>query len=90
MRRRDISSEDTMLQFKSIGTPLVLALALFTLAGCDQAEKSAQQMLDQAAQSAKQAIDDTNKAAQQALNEAIGGEAQQPEDADKKKDTQEI
>lgn len=52
-----------MLQLKSIGTPLVLALALFTLAGCDQAEKSAQQMLDQAAQSAKQAIDDTNKAA---------------------------
>ncbi|EJT82743.1 putative lipoprotein [Pseudomonas putida S11] len=47
-----------MLQLKSIGTPLVLALALFTLAGCEQAEKSAQQMLDQAAQSAKQAIDD--------------------------------
>ncbi|HEN8800515.1 hypothetical protein HP546_25230 [Pseudomonas sp. CM25] len=80
-----------MLQFKSIGTPLVLALALFTLAGCDQAEKSAQQMLDQAAQSAKQAIDDTNKAAQQALNEAIGTEGQKPKDAEnKKQDTQEI
>ncbi|MGS7252484.1 hypothetical protein ACQ7NP_15330 [Pseudomonas anuradhapurensis] len=79
-----------MLQFKSIGTPLVLALALFALAGCEQAEKSAQQMLDQAAQSAKQAIDDTNKAAQQALSEAIGREGHGPEDADKHKDTQEI
>jgi hypothetical protein len=90
MRRRVISSEDTMLQLKSIGTPLVLALALFTLAGCDQAEKSAQQMLDQAAQSAKQAIDDTNKAAQQALSEAIGSEGQKPKDAEKKEETQEI
>ena len=79
-----------MLQLKSIGTPLVLALALFTLAGCDQAEKSAQQMLDQPAQSPKQAIDDTNKAAQQALSEAIGKGGHTPEDADKKKDTQEI
>jgi len=79
-----------MLQFKSIGTPLVLALALFALAGCEQAEKSAQQMLDQAAQSAKQAIDDTNKAAQQALSEAIGSEGRAAEDADKHKDTQEI
>jgi hypothetical protein len=90
MRRRVISSEDTMLQLKSIGTPLVLALALFTLAGCDQAEKSAQQMLDQAAQSAKQAIDDTNKAAQQALSEAIGSEGQKPKDAEKKEEIQEI
>lgn len=79
-----------MLQLKSIGTPLVLALALFTLAGCDQAEKSAQQMLDQAAQSAKQAIDDTNKAAQQALSEAIGSEGHKPKDAEKKAHTQEI
>ncbi|MFJ4387812.1 hypothetical protein ACIP02_26255 [Pseudomonas sp. NPDC089408] len=79
-----------MLYFKSIGTPLVLALALFTLSGCDQAEKSAQQMLDQAAQSAKQAIDDTNKAAQQALSDAIGSEGQKPEDADKKEKSQEI
>lgn len=67
-----------MLQFKSIGTPLVLALALFALTGCEQAEKSAQQMLDQAAQSAKQAIDDTNKAAQQALSEAIGRKGMRP------------
>jgi uncharacterized lipoprotein YehR (DUF1307 family) len=79
-----------MLQLKSIGTPLVLALALFALAGCDQAEKSAQQMLDQAAKSAKQAIDDTNKAAQQALSDAIGTEERKPEDADKKEKPQEI
>jgi len=79
-----------MLHLKSIGTPLVLALALFTMAGCDQAEKSAQQMLDQAAQSAKQAIDDTNKAAQQALNDAMGNEGGKPKDAVKKENTQEI
>ncbi|MGJ7552306.1 hypothetical protein [Pseudomonas alloputida] len=79
-----------MLHLKSIGTPLVLALALFSLAGCDQAEKSAQQMLDQAAKSAKQAIDDTNKAAQQALSDAIGHEGQKPKDAEKKAHTQEI
>lgn len=52
-----------MLQLKSIGTPLVLALALLAMSGCDQAEKSAQQMLDQAAETAKQAIDKTNDAA---------------------------
>ncbi|MCI0913387.1 MULTISPECIES: hypothetical protein [Pseudomonas] len=79
-----------MLQFKSIGTPLVLALALMSLAGCDQAEKSAQQMLDQAAKSAKQAIDDTNEAAQQALSDAIGTEGQQPKAADQQDKTQDI
>lgn len=67
-----------MLQFKSIGTPLVLALALFSLAGCDQAEKSAQQMLNQAAESAKQAIDKTNEAAQQALSDTLHPEGAQP------------
>ena len=79
-----------MLHLKSIGTPLVLVLALFAMSGCDQAEKSAQQMLNQAAETAKQAIDDTNKAAQQALSEAIGSEGQKPKDADNKEDTQEI
>ncbi|MGE7989725.1 hypothetical protein ACQKPE_01480 [Pseudomonas sp. NPDC089554] len=79
-----------MLQLKSIGTPLVLALALFAMAGCDQAEKSAQKMLDQAAESAKQAIDKTNDAAQQALNEAIGSEGKPAEDGEDKKDTQDI
>lgn len=82
-----------MLQLKSIGTPLVLALALLSVAGCDQAEKSAQQMLDQAAKSANQAIDDTNKAAQEALSDAIGSEGQKPEQAepqDKQGKTQDI
>ncbi|CAM3231087.1 hypothetical protein [Pseudomonas plecoglossicida] len=79
-----------MLQLKSIGTPLVLALALLSLAGCDQAEKSAQQMLDQAAESAKQAIDDTNKAAQQALSETLGSEGHKPKDADSQDKTQDI
>ncbi|MFJ4344382.1 hypothetical protein [Pseudomonas sp. NPDC089401] len=79
-----------MLQLKSIGTPLVLTLALFGLAGCDQAEKSAQQMLDQAAKSAKQAIDDTNQAAQQALSDAMGQEGHKPKDPEKKAHSQEI
>ena len=61
-----------MLHFKSIGTPLVLLLALFAMSGCEQAEKSAQQMLNQAAESAKEAIDKTNDAAQQALSDATG------------------
>ncbi|MDF0731662.1 hypothetical protein P0Y43_13160 [Pseudomonas entomophila] len=79
-----------MLQLKSIGTPLVLALALFAMAGCDQAEKSAQQMLDQAAESAKQAIDKTNEAAQQALSDAIGNDGQKAKDSDDKNTTQDI
>ena len=78
-----------MLDLKSIGTPLVLVLALFAISGCDQAEKSAQQMLNQAAESAKQAIDDTNKAAQQALSEATGSPAAKKEDG-KDTDGQEI
>jgi len=70
-----------MLQFKSIGTPLVVLLALFAMSGCDQAEKSAQQMLNQAAESAKQAIDKTNDAAQQALSDATGSQlAKKPDD----------
>lgn len=77
-----------MLQLKSIGTPLVLALALFAMSGCDQAEKSAQQMLDQAAETAKQAIDKTNDAAQQALSDAIGSDGEKAKAEDDKKDTQ--
>ncbi|MDH0649793.1 hypothetical protein N5D48_20265 [Pseudomonas sp. GD03858] len=79
-----------MLQLKSIGTPLVLALALFAMSGCDQAEKSAQQMLDQAAETAKQAIDKTNDAAQQALSDAIGSDAEKAKAEADKKDTQDI
>ncbi|MBA1200540.1 hypothetical protein G7009_01835 [Pseudomonas capeferrum] len=78
-----------MLQLKSIGTPLVLVLALVAMTGCDQAEKSAQQMLDQAAQSAKQAIDQTNEAAQQALNDALGAGGEKSNAADESK-TQDI
>ena len=79
-----------MLQFKSIGTPLVLALALFSLAGCDQAEKSAQQMLNQAAESAKQAIDKTNEAAQQALSDTLHSEGTQPKVVENEDKTQGI
>lgn len=79
-----------MLYLKSIGTPLVLALALFAMSGCDQAEKSAQQMLNQAAESAKQAIDDTNKAAQQALSEATGSPSAKKDDDGKDSEGQEI
>ncbi len=81
-----------MLQFKSIGTPLVLVLlALLSLTGCNQAETSAQQLLDQAAESAKQAIDQTNKAAQQALNDAIGTEGERSSaNADDQRATQDI
>lgn len=78
-----------MLYLKSIGTPLVLVMALFAMTGCEQAEKSAQQMLNQAAESAKQAIDDTNKAAQQALNDATGTQPEKKEDT-KDTDGQEI
>ncbi len=54
-------------------TTAVLFASLLVLAGCDQAEKSAQQLMDKAAESAKQAIDDTHKAAEQALSDATGG-----------------
>ena len=81
-----------MIEFKSIGTPLVLVAAMLAASGCDQAEKSAQNMLNQAAESAKQAIDDTNKAAQQALHEAnkeLSGNKATPE-GERHKTSQEI
>lgn len=53
--------------------PALLFASLLVLAGCDQAEKSAQQLMGAAAESAKQAIDDTHKAAEQALSDATGG-----------------
>lgn len=52
---------------------LLLFTSLLVLTGCDQAEKSAQQLMGKAAESAKQAIDNTHKAAEQALSEATGG-----------------
>lgn len=79
-----------MLQFKSIGTPLVMLLAALAMTGCEQAEKSAQQVLDQAAESARQAIDDTSKAAQQALNDTLGVEPVKPRKADDENQTQDI
>ena len=51
----------------------LLITSLLVLAGCDQAEKSAQQLMGKAAESAKQAIDDTHKAAEQALSDATSG-----------------
>ncbi len=53
--------------------PALMFTSLLLMAGCDQAEKSAQQLMGKAAESAKQAIDDTHKAAEQALSEATGG-----------------
>ncbi|MCF4998215.1 hypothetical protein GIW70_17350 [Pseudomonas syringae] len=64
------------MKFKS--TALLIA-SLMVLAGCDQAEKSAQQMMGQAAEVAKQAIDDTHKAAEQALSDATGYEISKKE-----------
>ncbi|MGN8344429.1 hypothetical protein ACLEJQ_12575 [Pseudomonas sp. SMV71] len=61
------------MTYKSLGLAALLATASMTLASCDQAEKSAQQLMGQAAETAKQAIDDTHKAAEQALSEATGG-----------------
>ena len=53
-------------------TTALLITSLLVLAGCEQAEKSAQQLMGKAAESAKQAIDDTHKAAEHALSEATG------------------
>lgn len=54
-------------------TTALLIASLVVLAGCDQAEKSAQQLMGKAAETAKQAIDDTHKAAEQAISDATGG-----------------
>ncbi|MBA5706093.1 hypothetical protein DT037_03270 [Pseudomonas fulva] len=79
-----------MLYFKSMGTALVMGMTLIVLAGCDQAEKSAQQVLDQAAKSAQQIIEQTNQAAQQALSDALGPEKQEHEQDDTASKTQDI
>ena len=54
-------------------TTALLIASLLVLAGCDQAEKSAQQLMGKAAETAKQAIDDTHKAAEQAISDATSG-----------------
>lgn len=62
-----------MMKLKSIGAASLLTLSVFALSGCDQVEKSAQQLMGKAAETAKQAIDDTHKAAEQALSDATQG-----------------
>ncbi|MCE4056345.1 hypothetical protein [Pseudomonas sp. Au-Pse12] len=74
------------MSFKTLGAASLLALSMLALAGCDQAEKSAQQMLGKAAESAKQAIDDTHKAAEQALSDAtqsVTGKEKPEDDSEK-------
>ena len=61
------------MNIKKVAVTVLLSAGLLAVAGCDQAEKAAQQMLSKTAESAKQAIDDTHKAAEQALSEATGG-----------------
>ncbi|EIK67776.1 putative lipoprotein [Pseudomonas synxantha BG33R] len=61
------------MKLNSLGAASLLALSLVMIGGCDQVEKSAQQVLGKASESAKQAIDDTQKAAEQALSEATQG-----------------
>lgn len=61
------------MKLNSLGAASLLALSLVVISGCDQVEKSAQQVLGKATESAKQAINDTHKAAEQALSEATNG-----------------
>ncbi|MFV9652814.1 hypothetical protein ACK129_29475 [Pseudomonas citrulli] len=61
------------MKLNSLGVASLLALSLVMVSGCDQVEKSAQQVMGKATESAKQAIDDTQKAAEQALSEATNG-----------------
>lgn len=65
------------MTYRSFGLAALLAISSLALAGCEQAEKSAQylaeQLKEQAVEAARKAIDDTHKAAEQALSEATGG-----------------
>jgi len=74
------------MNLKTLGATALLSLSMLALAGCDQAEKSAQQLMGKAAETAKQAIDDTHKAAEQALSDATGGliKKQPPADDEKR------
>ncbi|KJH76046.1 MULTISPECIES: hypothetical protein [Pseudomonas] len=67
-------------------TTALLVASLLLLAGCDQAEKSAQQLMGKAAETAKQAIDDTHKAAEQAISDATGGLISKKESSAEEKD----
>jgi hypothetical protein len=79
-----------MLDFKSIGTPLVLSIALLAMSGCDEARQSSRQALDQAAESAKSVIDQTHDVAQQALDEAMGPADTPRQPVEDTRDTQDI
>jgi len=71
----------------------LLASSLLVLAGCDQAEKSAKQLLGTATESAKQALDETHDAATKALDAAaqeLSTHSQKPEPKADKKSGQEI
>ncbi|WP_339438940.1 hypothetical protein [Pseudomonas sp. EA_15y_Pfl1_P104] len=74
------------MKLNFLGAASLLALSLVVISGCDQVEKSAQQVLGKATESAKQAIDDTHKAAEQALSEATNGliTPQQKDDQEEK------
>ncbi|MPQ87250.1 hypothetical protein F0170_26730 [Pseudomonas sp. MAFF 730085] len=61
------------MKLNFLGAASLLALSLVMISGCDQVEKSAQQVMGKATESAKQAIDETHKAAEQALSEATQG-----------------
>lgn len=83
------------MTFHSKAAASLLVASLLLIGGCDQAEKSAQQLLGKAAETAKQAIDDTHQAANEALSEATEGvisikpKASEPED-EKASSSQEI
>lgn len=76
-----------MMKLNSLAAASLLALSALVLTGCDQAEKSAQQLMGKAAETAKQAIDDTHKAAEQALSEAtsniVGNKEKTANDSEK-------
>ena len=69
--------------------PMLMFTSLLVLTGCDQAEKSAQQLMGKAAESAKQAIDDTHRAAEQAISDATGGLIEKKEPSEKDSETSE-
>ncbi|MCU1748772.1 hypothetical protein [Pseudomonas sp. 6D_7.1_Bac1] len=77
------------MKLKSLTAVSLLAVSALLLTGCDQAEKSAQQLMGKAAETAKQAIDDTHKAAEQALSDATGkiiSNKEKPADDSEKKE----
>ncbi len=59
------------MKHPSIMTASLLIATFLLLGGCDQAQKSAQQLVGRAAEAARQTLDDTHKAADQALSEVI-------------------